>query len=357
MNNTVRSLLLDILIVMSLTFFLGPIVGDLIPDGNAAQLDSGMSPADHAQGPLQFAQGIDRLNSVPGVNSAVPFTLYAPMILRELLNWARNDSYATTCAEDDNVNVPVFARQINRFRVTATHPIYTVGVDNCNADFSGCLTSKIQATDNCTKLFDDSINVVEGCTVTGWWRPYTMNIVVGTGTGSYHYMRLYRKIQDQNSWPQFLVVYEDGNMRLKPHPPAGASDVCFGSSVIFGPAAPATRPYVDIQEVQVNPSAMTLDLTYKSGGMAHVSLSVDRTRAIALVDVNYPSNQNSPIAIFRSMYVSDGNADTDHMQFTAGDLSVLTGWENSEGPWWLFHRTIRSKHNTSAPDIRIEVLN
>jgi hypothetical protein len=53
--------------------------------------------------------------------------------------WARNDSYETTCAEDDNINIPLFARQISRFRLTATHPTYEIGEDDCRADFSGCL--------------------------------------------------------------------------------------------------------------------------------------------------------------------------------------------------------------------------
>ncbi|MBI5582740.1 MAG: hypothetical protein HY892_02855 [Deltaproteobacteria bacterium] len=285
---------------------------------------------------------------------------YLPFTIRELDHWARNDSTGTTCAEEDNVNTPVFAQRITRFSLTATHPLYDVGVDNCNFDFSGCTGAAAQEkgvlqADVCTGLYDDGINVIKGCVVPGWWRPFSMRITVGSTGGDFHYLQFYRKIQDANSWPQFLVLYEDGNLRLKPHPPAGRNDVCFGSSVIIGPATPAARPFVDIQEVTVNPSAMTLDLTFRSGGTAHVSLSVDRTRAVASIDVNYPADKNKPFAIFRSMNVTDGNADVDHIQSLSGIFPILSGWTTLQGPWWFFHRAVRSIHNTSAPDIRIEI--
>ncbi|MCG8349599.1 MAG: hypothetical protein MI924_17675 [Chloroflexales bacterium] len=290
--------------------------------------------------------------------SLSPFQVFLPLIFKDFFNnWATNDSYSTTCAEEDNVNIPAFARQINNFEVTATHPTYDIGIDSCEADFSGCATAAFQALDTCTQLFDDGTNIVYGCTVTGWWRPYSMNIVVGGNSGSYHYLTLHRKIQDENSWPQFLVLYEDGNMRLKPHPPTGRSDTCFGSSVIVGPAPPSQRPYIDIQEVQVSLPELTLDLTYRSGGTAHIDLSVNRSQAVASVDVNYPMSTAIPFATFRSMYVADGNADVDHIQTLSKDSPILDGWNTEPGPWWFFYRTVRSIHNTSAPDIRIEVLN
>ena len=62
-----------------------------------------------------------------------------------------------------------------------------------------------------------------------------------------HRLVLNRKIADAASWPEVLVVYQDGNVRVKPHPPAEVADVCFGSSVIIGPAAEdPQRPYVDV---------------------------------------------------------------------------------------------------------------
>ena len=292
-----------------------------------------------------------------GDPSPPEFLVFLPLVLKELASWAENNSYSTTCAEEDNINVPIFARRLDRFGVVATHPTYDVGVDNCEADFSGCTTMAFETADICTPLFDDGTNIVHGCTVTGWWRPYSMNIVVvGGSSGSYHYLTLYRKIQGEDLWPQFLVLYEDGNMRLKPHPPAGRLDSCYGSSVIVGPATPSSRPYVDIQEVQVNLPELSLDLAYRDGGTAHIDLAVDRSQAVALVEVDHLIGTEVPFATFRSMHVSDGNADVDHIQASAGDFPVLAGWTALEGPWWFFYRAVRSTHNTSAPDIRIEIL-
>jgi hypothetical protein len=232
--------------------------------------------------------------------------------------------------------------------------LYEIGQDNCAPDFSGCLSVSSQAGDTCTKLFDDGINAVEGCTVAGWWRPYTMSVTTESLAGSFHYLRLYRKIEGVNSWPQFLVLYQDGNMRLKPHPPECPSDTCFGSSVIIGPAAPSSRPFADIQEARFDSARLALDLTYRNGGTAHISLSVDRLQAVALVDANYITNASVPFTIFRSMYVSDGNADMDHIQSPSGDFAIQQGWNYLQGPWWFFHRATWSRHNTSSPDIRIE---
>jgi parallel beta-helix repeat protein len=283
-----------------------------------------------------------------------------------LTGWVENHSYPTTCAEEDNVNLPIFSGQpVKRFRVVATNPTYDIGDDNCAADFSGCssassgnlATATVAVTaDPCTKLWDDGINVVLVCTEPDWWRPYRMNVAVGSQTASGHRLVLHRKIQDEDSWPEFLVLYEGGNLRLKPHPPKGRPDVCFGSSVILGPATPDKRPYVDIQEVKVYPAELSLDITYRNGETTHGTLAVDRTQALVEVAVGYTTSAEIPFATFRSMWVEDGNADVDHIEMPAGDLPILGNWTKLEGPWWFFHRTVRSRHNTSAPDIRVELV-
>lgn len=277
--------------------------------------------------------------------------------------WAENESNSTACAEEDNVNVPIFSfpGQVSRFRVTATHPTYEVGDDNCTPDFSGCGSgaegTTVQTVDTCQILWDDGINVIEVCTEPSWWRPFSMSVVVDSQIANGHRVAWYRKIEGEASWPQFLVLYEDGNMRLKPHPPVGRPDVCFGSSVIIGPADTAPRPYVDIEKVWVNPSVLSLDIIYRNEEEAHVDLSVDRSQASAEVEVGYSTSEEVPFATFRSMWVSDGNADVDHVRNQDGDFPILGDWACLRGPWWFFHRNVRSTHNTSAPDIRIELLN
>lgn len=289
-----------------------------------------------------------------------------------MICWAENKSYTTTCAEEDNVNVPIFGPQVSRFSVIATHPTYAIDVDNCAPDFSGCNSTRAKSHTMVTllsqaalcpvetELWNDGITIVKACSEQDWWRPYFMTVVVGELSVSAHRLILYRKIQDEASWPQFLVLYEDGNLRLKPHKKVGGPDPCFGSSVIVGPApldpSPKPRPYVDIQEVQVNPAALSLDIIYRNGaGTAHVDLSVDRSKAVAKVTVGYSTSTHIPFATFRSMYVTNGNADVDHIQTQDGDLGILSNWASLQGLWWFFHRKFWSRHNTSAPDIRIVV--
>lgn len=50
---------------------------------------------------------------------------------------ALNLSSATQCAEEDNINVPIFGR-IDRFVIAATHPATVVDWENCDADFTNC---------------------------------------------------------------------------------------------------------------------------------------------------------------------------------------------------------------------------
>lgn len=164
---------------------------------------------------------------------------------------ASKASTVTLCAEDDNVNIPI-SGDVTSFFVEATNPIYPIGVDNCKPDFSGCPPGTNQnCTETFSKIYDDGTHVVQTVRLSCWWLPDGMTVTVNSGEPhtQVHFVAIYRKIADQSSWPQFLVLYADGNMRLKPHPPAGVEDVCFGSSVIIGPAARAARPFVQISSV------------------------------------------------------------------------------------------------------------
>lgn len=272
--------------------------------------------------------------------------------------WAENHSYSTTCAEEDNINVPLFRPGIQRYWVVATHPHYCpCSYDGCPADFSGCTPDGGPATETVYKIWDDGINVIEVVVVSPWWRPYEMNVTADGSTKSGHYLRLYRKIADEASWPQVLVLYQDGNLRIKPHPPSNISDVCYGSSVIIGPAAPAKRPYVDIQAVSIHPRTdhVELEITYRDGQTSQASFRVDRTQAILEVQVSYGTSSEVPFATFRSMWVRDGNADVDRIKCAGGEFPILTGWTTLAGLWWSFRREVDSSHNRSAPDILIVI--
>lgn len=100
----------------------------------------------------------------------------------------------------------------------------------------------------CSPIHDDHTNTaISLCSYPDWWRGLRMTVSVDATVAQGHMLVLRRKIDDEASWPEVLVIYQDGNIRLKPHPPSGVLDVCYGSSVILGPAAPdPVRPFVDI---------------------------------------------------------------------------------------------------------------
>ncbi len=277
---------------------------------------------------------------------------------------AENRSATTLCAEQDNVNIPLSGRA-RSFVVEATHPTYPVGTDNCAPDFTNCPDDPgpmYSFTPHVYKLLDDGETVVEAVREASWWRPRGMRARVDGGQeeSEIHYVRVYRRIAGANEWPQFLVLYMDGNMRLIPQPPVGRTSVCFGSSVIIGPTTVGDRPLAEIASLTYRSSSKTVEISYREGGSAILALQqVDRQRARVAVTVNYPTDVK-PFATFRSMFVADENADVNRVSWTDADgaqhEAPIMEFPGGEGTMWLCHRTTRSRHNTSAPDIRIRLL-
>jgi uncharacterized protein (TIGR03437 family) len=157
-----------------------------------------------------------------------------------------------------------------------------------------------------------------------------------------------------------LVYYADGNLRLKPHPPLSLPDVCFGSSVLVGGAAAGVRPIAEVASVRYVSASRTIEVNYTAGGAARIILEqVDRSLARLRVAVAYPI-EALPFATFRSMYVNQENADAERMMWrdSSGALrdEPVTRFGRAEGNDFFFYRRTRSRHNTSAPDIRIRVV-
>jgi hypothetical protein len=274
---------------------------------------------------------------------------------------ASNQSISTLCAEEDNINIP-FSGDVTSFVIEATHPTYEVGTDSCTPDFSNCPPPEpgYPFTPGVYKLFDDGETVVEAVREAEWWWPNGMEFSVDTGTPvtDIHYVRVYRKIADANEWPQYFVLYMDGNLRLIPHPPVGITSVCFGSSVIIGPAATALRPIAEITSARYVSTSNSIEVLYQTGGSAILDLQeVNRTIARVRITVNYPID--IPFATFRSMFVEDGNADVDHVRWKDSSVVLhddpIMTFPGGEGTEWFFYRSSRSQHNTSAPDIRIRL--
>ncbi|OGR05193.1 MAG: hypothetical protein A2511_04325 [Deltaproteobacteria bacterium RIFOXYD12_FULL_50_9] len=273
---------------------------------------------------------------------------------------ATNQSAATVCAEDDNINIP-FTGNVASFAIEAKHPTYSFESDNCTADFTNCSNSgtTYPFTAATYALYDDHVTVVTAVRLASWWRPTGMSFSVDTGTqySDIHYIAVSQKITGENSWPQYLVLYMDGNMRLIPQPPAGVNSVCFGSSVIIGPTVEGVRPLAEIDLAHYDSGSKTITVTYKAGSSAVLSIGeVDRDHARVNVSGSYLSD-TIPFAVLRSMYVAAGNADVDHVQWidslnSSHDDPVMN-FISGESSDWLFHRQTRSQHNTSSPDIKI----
>jgi hypothetical protein len=275
---------------------------------------------------------------------------------------AQNKSTATECSEVSNINIPLTG-VVTSFVVEATHPTYDFSEDNCERDLSGCpaMPADNPNAAQITKLYDDGESVIEAVTEPDWWRPKGMSVSVDKGqeASNVHYLRLYRRSEEKDSWPQFLIFYSDGSMRLNPQPPVGKQNVCFGSSVIIGPAAVADKPFADVIYARYVSLIKRLFVVYKNGGQATLDLSkLNRETARVKVTVNYPTDK-LPFATFRSMYVAPEKADVNNVRWTeAGgkdhEIDIMT-FTNAVGKDFFFYRGVVSKHNTSAPDIRIAV--
>lgn len=279
---------------------------------------------------------------------------------------ASNSSTTSVCAEQDNIDVSLTSSStVTSYTIEATQPTYDLGVDNCAANFSQCPTSNDPSysfTAATSTLFDDGETVVVAVREATWWQPQGMKASIDSGQQfvDAHYVTMSRNIPGTSEYPQFFVFYADGNMRLIPFPPVGAASVCFGSSVIVGPVTTGTRPYADIDSVNYFSASETLQVTYLAGGTAEFDLSqVTRTSSQVRVNADYAS-ASMPFCAFRSMYVSDGNADVDHVTWTTPSSTIqespILSFAGGPGLDWLFYRATRSVHNTSAPDIRIRIL-
>jgi hypothetical protein len=275
---------------------------------------------------------------------------------------ARNKSTTTECSEQSNINIPL-SGVVTSFVIEATHPMYAFDDDNCERDLTGCpaMPPENPNAAKITKLYDDGETVIETVTEPNWWRPKGMGVSVDKGqeASNVHYLRLYRRSEEKESWPQVLIFYSDGSMRLSPQPPVGKQSVCFGSSVIIGPAAVADKPFADVIYARYVSLIKRLIVVFKDGGQATLDLSkLNRQTARVKVTVNYPTDK-LPFATFRSMYVAPDKADVDNVRWTEAvgmkhEIDIMT-FTNAVGKDFFFYRGVPSKHNTSAPDIRIAV--
>lgn len=281
-----------------------------------------------------------------------------------------NDSKRTTCAEEDNINIPlltpVSGQQIASFVIEATHPTYPWTVDHTAPDFSNCSFPPGQdytfANPQSKTIYSDGKTAIVAIREAKFWQPTGMTAVGNQGSLSdTHYIAVHRMVAP-GDYPQFLVIYADGNVRLKAQPPMGRADTIFGSSVIVGPALRAARPVVDIEQLTYRPENDSLFIRYASGESATFFIEqVDRTKSRIRVETSFdPASSDTAFAIFRSMFVANGNSDADSITWVTPEgqtiVSSVMDMTEATGTDFFLSRQFWSKHNTSAPDIRISEL-
>ena len=294
---------------------------------------------------------------------------YSPGSCRQVCDTIMtNSSYPTLCAEEDNIDLLLWGDP-RIFEIVATHPAYPISDPNCTSNFTNCPPPEpgYPFEEDQISLYDDGVWVVWAYRLSEWWQPQGMiaTAIGGPAMIDAHYIAVSKKITGEESWPQFLVLYQDSNLRLIPHPPVGMEKVCFGSSVIVGPAAPdpdpnRPRPFAPIDQVMFDPATTTLIVEYAAGGTATLSMQVDREQATVGVDVDYLDDPpNVPFAHFRSMFVDVGSCDVERVQLLCKESVVLDSGvleaPTTEGDEFYFYRETVSQHNQSAPDIRILV--
>ena len=217
-------------------------------------------------------------------------------------------------------------------------------------------------------LYNDGDVAVRVMDVSGW--PFesgmAVNIVGGPSRPDHDFIQFLKRADNDHDPPQIFVLYANGYARIIPQPPAGREQrVCFGASMILGPAEEdSLYPITAIERLDIDPLKMTITVKYKNGSSAVLYLQAEPGKTtVRVTDVTYDT-VTMPFVTMRSMWVADDNSDIAGVQTasSSGGLQTYTivsqpeEWTTLTGNSWLFYRPTYSRHNTSAPDFKIDVL-
>ncbi|MDR6537938.1 hypothetical protein [Variovorax soli] len=308
-----------------------------------------------------------------------PFRLRAAALLWALLSsataWAApaqatidNETHATACAEEDNVSLNLSGKAIRRFRVEALPPAYldTIEQDRTAPDFSGCnFDGGTHPTDprygfkeRRAVLHDGPRWQIVGITLPSFWRPERVPIRVdGRPDRGFHMIQVFAKTAAKPL--EALVMYPaDGYWRIKPLPAPRFGDGVYGSSFVMGPVEQAGRPMARIASIAIETKPLVFKLRFANGGEAKVEVR-EISEARTTLDVAMkPGRGHGPrFAVLRSMYVAPDNADMSEVAWRATPDAAearkpLPEIRTLDAADVRFGRSIPSRHNTSAPDIR-----
>ncbi len=217
-------------------------------------------------------------------------------------------------------------------------------------------------------IYNDGDVAVRVMDVSGW--PYesgmAVNIVGGVSEPDHDFIQLLKRTDDDHAPPQIFVLYANGYARIITQPPVGREErVCFGSSMIIGPAAEDPLfPFIPIERLDIDPQTMTIKVRYKNGSSAVLQLQAEPGKTtVRVTDVTYDT-LTAPFVTMRSMWVANDNSDISRIQAASSSGVVQTypidptheEWTTIPGDSWSFDRPTYSRHNTSCPDFKIDVL-
>lgn len=280
-----------------------------------------------------------------------------------------NHTRPTACAEEDNVSLTLRGQGIARFRVEALQPDYLASIeaDRTAPDFSNCnFDGGAHPTDPSFKfkprrvvLHEDRKWIVVGLTLPSFWRPNRVPVRVGARSGNdFHLLQIFAKHGDGKPLEALVMYPADGYWRIKPLPVARFGDGVYGSSFLMGPVQMDGRPVVNITSITVQTNPLSLRLRFADGGRAEVKVAeISETRTALEVAMHPSTRGDRPFAVLRSMFVTPDNADMSSLRWRATPASTpetlsLPDVTSLEAAEVRFGRTLPSRHNTSAPDIR-----
>ncbi|MDR4484981.1 MAG: hypothetical protein R3B95_17540 [Nitrospirales bacterium] len=217
-------------------------------------------------------------------------------------------------------------------------------------------------------IYNDGDVAVRVMDVSGW--PYesgmAVNIVGGESEPDHDFIQFLKRTDDHHAPPQIFVLYANGYARIITQPPVGREErVCFGSSMIIGPATEDPLfPFIPIERLDIDPHTMTIKVRYKNQSSAVLQLQAEPGKTtVRVTDVTYDT-LTAPFVTMRSMYVADDNSDIARVKVVSSSGNMQTypidpiheEWATLPGDSWFFYRPTYSRHNTSCPDFRIDVL-
>ncbi|EON21131.1 hypothetical protein C265_04318 [Cupriavidus sp. GA3-3] len=292
--------------------------------------------------------------------------LSVPACAQRLAVEVENFSTPGPCAEEDNVSFALSAAAVGRFRIQALHPPYVnaIRIDSSVPDFSGCNFGKTpHPTDprhvfvpRTVTLYDGRDIAIVGITFASFWRPHRVPVTVaGRADAGFHLIQVFRK--SGRTRTEVLVLYPaDGYWRAKPLPARHLGVNAYGSSFLLGPIEQEGRPVVNIARIEIEPQPLAFTLHFTGGGQATVAITEISDMRTAL-DVRFlPAyDAKRAFAMLRSMYVADDNADASEVTWTTGPAGEairkpVMAVTSMQATAVRFGRTVRSRHNTSAPD-------